>query len=134
MRGAKSIKMAESRVDSARSTNETNSSIVDEFLGFCEASDADKTNGLSRKRAEAIPKKSPQDEFVTWLNALKVAIVNKNEAQAMNLVENLPDFGNINDLQSARELILQVGAWLEAEKKALATKMEKLKSQKRFLS
>lgn len=68
-----------------------------------------------------------------WLNALKVAIINKNEAQAMNLVENLPTFENINDLQSARELILQVGAWLEAEKKALAIKMEKLKSQKRFL-
>lgn len=86
MRGEKSIKMAESRADSA-----------------------------------------------IWLNSLKIAIINKNETQAMNLVENLPDFGNINDLQSARELILQVGAWLEAEKKALATKMEKLKSQKRFL-
>ena len=41
----------------------TNSSIADEFLGFCEASDTDKTNGLSRKRAEAIPKKSLRDEF-----------------------------------------------------------------------
>lgn len=68
-----------------------------------------------------------------WLNALKVALINKNEAQAMNLVENLPAFEDINDLQGARELILQVGAWLEAEKKALAIKMEKLKSQKRFL-
>lgn len=69
----------------------------------------------------------------SWLNALKVAIINKNEISAMNLIENLPTFKNINDLQSARELVLQVGAWLECEKKELAIKMEKLKSQKRFL-
>lgn len=99
MRGAKYIKMAESRVDSANRTKIAESAL----------------------------------DSAIWLNAIKVAIINKNEAQAMNLVENLPVFENINDLQSARELILQVGAWLEAEKKALAIKMEKLKSQKRFL-
>ena len=43
----------------------TNSSIVDEFLGLCEASDKDRTDSSSRKRAEALPKKSPQDEFDT---------------------------------------------------------------------
>lgn len=99
MRGAKYIKMAESRVDSANRTK------------------------IAESRVDS----------AIWLNAIKVAIINKNEAQAMNLVENLPAFENINDLQSARELILQVGAWLETEKKALAIKMEKLKSQKRFL-
>lgn len=41
----------------------TNSSIADEFLGLCEVCNDDKTNRLSRKRTEALPKKSPQDEF-----------------------------------------------------------------------
>ena len=62
-------------VDSALSTQETNSSIADEFLGLCEASNADKTNGLSRKRADALPKKSLRDdEFAPKLgiyNAMK---------------------------------------------------------------
>ena len=43
----------------------TNSNIADEFLGFCEASNEDRTQGSSRKRAEATPKKSLRDEFVT---------------------------------------------------------------------
>ena len=65
--GENSAQIAESALDSAESQNlneqPTNSKIVDEFLGLCEASNADKTNGLSRKRAEALPKKSPQAEF-----------------------------------------------------------------------
>ena len=66
---ADSAKFAESAPDSAPSTHDANSSIADEFLGFCEASDADKTNGLSRKRAEAIPKKSLRDaEFIFLQN------------------------------------------------------------------
>ena len=45
--------------------NVTNSSIVDEFLGLCEASDNDRTLSPLRKRADALPKKSPQDEFAS---------------------------------------------------------------------
>ena len=41
----------------------TNSSIADEFLGLCEVCNDDKTNRLSRKRTEALPKKSLRDEF-----------------------------------------------------------------------
>ena len=59
----KSTQSAESSADSATHTQEVNSSIVDEFLGFCEASDDDRTLSPSRKRCDAIPKKSPQDEF-----------------------------------------------------------------------
>ena len=59
---------AESSLDSANPTNETNSSIVDEFLGNSvklklEASNENRTLSPSRKRADALPKKSPQDEF-----------------------------------------------------------------------
>ena len=49
---------------------EANSKIVDEFLGFCEASDNDRTLSPSRKRAEAIPKKSPQAEFAMQMVAI----------------------------------------------------------------
>ena len=52
----------ESMLDSAI-LHKANSKIVDEFLGLCEASDNDRTLSPSRKRAEALPKKSPQAEF-----------------------------------------------------------------------
>ena len=54
----------ESRNDESNqndSISNANSSIVSEFLGLCEVSNDDKTNSLSRKRTEALPKKSPQD-------------------------------------------------------------------------
>ena len=59
------IQSAESSADSATHTQEVNSSIVDEFLGLCEASNDDRTLSPSRKRADALPKKSPQDEFAS---------------------------------------------------------------------
>ena len=57
-------------VDSAPYKHEANSSIVDEFLGFCKASNDDRTLSPSRKRAEAIPKKSPQAEFAMQMVAI----------------------------------------------------------------
>ena len=66
---------AESRVDSAldsaNALQEANSSIVDEFSHLCEASDADRTNGSSRKRALRKCEKSPQDaEFAESMGDL----------------------------------------------------------------
>ena len=121
MRGAKYTKIAECNVDSANA----DSINVDSAPNFAESS----AKSLESVESSAKSLKSAQ----SWLDALKVAIVNKNETQCMNLVENLPHFENINDLQSARTLILQVGAWMESEKKDLGAKIEKLKLQKRFL-
>lgn len=47
----------------ANKEQNTNSSIADEFLGLCEVCNDDKTNRLSRKQTEALPKKSLRDEF-----------------------------------------------------------------------
>lgn len=69
-----------------------------------------------------------------WLNALKVAILNKNQAVALHLIENLPEFDDLKDLLCAKELVSQVLEWLMCEKTELAIKMEKLKQQKRFLN
>ena len=52
--GGNQTKFAESSLDSAISTQEANSAIADEFLGFCKASDKDKTKvyrGSEPKRA-----------------------------------------------------------------------------------
>lgn len=49
--------------ESAPSKQEANSSIVGEFLQLCEASDSDRTDNSSRKRALRNCEKSPQEEF-----------------------------------------------------------------------
>ncbi len=68
-----------------------------------------------------------------WLNALKVAILNKNQTKSLYLIENLPEFNNLEEMISARELVLQVLEWLKCEKKELGFQMEKIEAQKRFL-
>ena len=65
--------------DSSDSKHEANSSIFDEKSGFCETSNEDKTNSLSRKRVEAIPDLSQKDaefakdEFATFPCIVKPA-------------------------------------------------------------
>lgn len=70
---------------------------------------------------------------MTWLNSLKIAIVNKNTQKALDLIENLPNFDNIDDLICARELVAQLAKELENEKNTLKEAMQKIKRTKRFL-
>ncbi|MDE6885672.1 MAG: hypothetical protein K2P17_01325 [Helicobacteraceae bacterium] len=70
---------------------------------------------------------------MTWLNSLKIAIVNKNTQKALYLIENLPNFDNIDDLICARELVAQLAKELENEKNTLKEAMQKIKQTKRFL-
>ena len=59
---AKQAKNAESSIKSELNST-ANSSIADEFLGLCKASDEYRTLSPSRKRAEALPKTALRDEF-----------------------------------------------------------------------
>ena len=52
----------ESKSDSSKSANDSCGSILEIKSGFCETSNEDKTNSLSRKRVEAIPDFSPKDK------------------------------------------------------------------------
>lgn len=70
---------------------------------------------------------------MTWLNSLKIAIVNKNTQKALDLIENLPNFDNIDDLICARELVAQLAKELENEKNTLKEAMQKIKRTKQFL-
>ncbi|MGX3011993.1 hypothetical protein ACWIUD_10655 [Helicobacter sp. 23-1044] len=112
MRGGKSTKIAGFRVDSQNLNAESNE----------DSASGERGNPNSQNlNAES------------WINALKIALVNKNEAQAINLVENLPSFEKVDEMTCARELIAQVSEWFLAEKKTLGKKMEKVKTQRQFL-
>ncbi|RDU64729.1 hypothetical protein [Helicobacter sp. MIT 14-3879] len=70
---------------------------------------------------------------MTWLNSLKIAIVNNNRQKALDLIENLPNFDNIDDLICAREIVYKLLNDLVQEKKTTSEHIYKLKQMKSFL-
>lgn len=70
---------------------------------------------------------------MSWLNSLKVAILNNDTQKALNLIETLPNFDNIDDLICARELVGTLLESLKSEKAALAEQLHRVKQAKKFL-
>lgn len=70
---------------------------------------------------------------MSWLNSLKVAILNNDTQKALNLIETLPNFDNIDDLICARELVGTLLESLKSEKAALSKQMQRIKQAKKFL-
>lgn len=68
----------------------------------------------------------------SWLNALKIALVNKQTDNALALLDNLPQFNSQDDLLCARALVEELLESLQREKSALSKQMEKLKQTKIF--
>lgn len=68
-----------------------------------------------------------------WLNALKIALVNRKHETALALLDNLPHFEKHTDLLCARALVEELSEILQHEKKELFTQMDKLKQAKQFL-
>ncbi len=69
----------------------------------------------------------------SWLDSLKIALVNKNYDSALALLDKLPHFENHSDLLCARALVDELLEALQRDKYTLSTQMEKLKQTKRFL-
>ena len=69
-----------------------------------------------------------------WLNALKIALVNKQNKDALALLDKLPHFEKRDDLLCAKALVEELLESLKREKSALSKQMEKLKQTKRFLA
>ena len=69
----------------------------------------------------------------SWLDSLKIALVNKNYDSALDLLDKLPHFDKHTDLLCARALVDELLEALQRDKSALSTQMEKLKQTKRFL-
>ena len=69
----------------------------------------------------------------SWLDSLKIALVNKNYDSALNLLDKLPHFDKSDDLLCAKALVDELLESLQRDKSTLSTQMEKLKQTKRFL-
>lgn len=68
-----------------------------------------------------------------WLNELKIASVNKNDKKVLDLIENLPNFDNIDDLICAREIVQSFIQKLQDDRDELYQGMLKLKQTRLFL-
>lgn len=69
----------------------------------------------------------------SWLDAFKIALVNKNYDSALALLDKLPHFDKSDDLLCARALVDELSQSIKCEKSALSAQMERLKQTKRFL-
>ncbi|RAX53175.1 hypothetical protein CCY99_06165 [Helicobacter sp. 16-1353] len=70
---------------------------------------------------------------MSWIDELKIAILNKDDEKVLNLIEDLPKFDNIDDLICARELVGEFIKKLQKDRDSLSKSMIKLKQMRFFL-
>lgn len=71
---------------------------------------------------------------MSWLNSLKVAIIQKDTQKAFAHIQTLPEsFDDIEEMLQARELIAQVLDLLEEEKSHIRIQMLQIKAAKKFI-
>lgn len=69
---------------------------------------------------------------MSWLDSLKVAILQKDAQRAFALIQTLPEsFDDIETMLQARELIAQVLDLLEEEKNHIRIQMLQIKAAKK---
>lgn len=71
---------------------------------------------------------------MSWLDSLKVAILQKDAQRAFALIQTLPEsFDDIETMLQARELIAQVLDLLEEEKNHIRIQMLQIKAAKKII-
>ena len=71
---------------------------------------------------------------MSWLNGIKVALIQKDAQKAFACIQELPEsFVSLDEMLEARELIAQVIDLLEEEKNHTRIQMLQIKAAKKFL-
>ena len=71
---------------------------------------------------------------MSWLDSLKVAIIQKDTQKAFAHIQALPEsFDDIEEMLQARELIAQVLDLLEEEKSHIRIQMLQITAAKKFI-
>lgn len=70
---------------------------------------------------------------MNWLNELKVAYLNKNDAKITELMANTPVLQTRDEMFEALAVLEQIGEYAKTQKEKLAQEMRKLKQTKKFL-
>lgn len=71
---------------------------------------------------------------MTWINSLKIAIIEKDPDALEKLLDNLPQFTELEDMEAAQSLLKEAGAFMHELKDKTAEGMERLKKHRDFLN
>ena len=69
-----------------------------------------------------------------WAKELKIAIAEENEVNIEKIIEELPHFNSIKEMEEAAFLMQEAHLFLSSKKDELASKLIKIKKQKEFLN
>ena len=69
----------------------------------------------------------------SWVNELKLSIINKNITQIEKLSKNIPQFTTLQESQEVLALVNEANNLLRDKQKLILSQMEKLKKTKKFL-
>lgn len=68
-----------------------------------------------------------------WADQLKIAIIEKDESKIETIIEKLPNFNSIEEMEEAAYLMQEAHNFLATQKEKFAAKLLKIKKQKEFL-
>jgi len=71
---------------------------------------------------------------MSWLNDLKIAVIEENTQEISILIETLPDFTDLDKAKEALSLVGQAIKITDAKKTEVLNTLNKIKKTKEFLS
>jgi uncharacterized membrane protein YvbJ len=69
-----------------------------------------------------------------WVKELKIAIAEENESKIEKLIQKLPQFSSLEQMEEAAFLMQEAHTFLKSEKEKTAAILLKIKKQKAFLN
>ncbi len=69
-----------------------------------------------------------------WLERFKIALIEEDEAGLAALIDDLPAFEKVEEIESAMRLIAQARTLIEAKKERLGREMRALETSRKFLT
>lgn len=71
---------------------------------------------------------------MTWINSLKIAIIEKNPEALEKLLDDLPQFSELEDMKAAESLLKEAGVFMHELKDETAKSMKQIKKHIDFLN
>ncbi len=74
-----------------------------------------------------------QKQNQQWLERFKLAVIELDENRIENMIDNMPSFDNLDQMQTALALMAEAKESLKKEAKSIKDNMIKIKKNKAFL-
>jgi hypothetical protein len=69
-----------------------------------------------------------------WLNNFKIAVIEKNIDSIKSLLEEMPEFKDLNSMKEASYLIKEAAAFLQEKKSLMSVEMQQIRKNMDFLN